>query len=144
MRPSILGICFLVALGCSDSTGPAPLDLSGVWQYSENISAPSVGVSCTSSGTVTVNQSGANFTGIAVAEEGICSDSQGTVIDNTGTQSISGGQVRGNTVSFQVPNCQLTGTVSGNPPNQMSGTETCTIALAGSNITFTGTWQASR
>jgi hypothetical protein len=145
MSCAIVLAALLTACG-GDSTGPGTsvLQLAGSWNYSDNISSSSAGMSCTSAGTVTVNQTGSNFSGSANATSGVCTDSFGGSIDNTGVSSITGGQVSGSQVSFQVPNCQFTGAVSGNPPNSMSGTETCTLAVSGTNYTFTGTWQASR
>ena len=97
-----------------------------------------------SAGTGTLTQSGSTFTGSVNATVGVCSDGFGNQIDNTGVITVTGGQINGNQVSFQTPFCQFTGTISGSPANQMSGSETCTIAVSGQQVTFTGTWQASR
>ncbi len=144
---AVLAAAFTTAallVGCGDGTGPQVLNIAGLWNYSDNISSSSAGISCNSSGTATINQSGATFTGTATATSGVCTDSFGNSVPNTGASNIAGGQVSGNQVSLQTPNCQYTGTISGTPPNQMSGTETCTIAVSGTNYTFTGPWQASR
>ncbi len=135
----------LAACGGSDGTGPnETTSIAGNWTFSDQISAASVGISCTSAGTATIAQSGSTFTGNVNATQGLCTDSFGNTLDNSGTNAVSGGQINGNQVTFQVPFCQFTGTISGSPANQMSGTETCTIAVSGQSVTFTGTWQASR
>lgn len=136
----------LAACGGGDGgTGPSgPINIAGAWSYSDNTSSSLAGISCNSAGTVVISQSGSSFTGTVQATQGVCTDSFGGVIDNTGSSTVTGGQINGNQVSFQVPFCQFQGVVSGNPPNQMSGTQSCTIAISGVNVTFTGTWLASR
>jgi hypothetical protein len=141
-----LGLLTLVALAAcgGDSTGPQVVDVQGVWNYSNNFSSAAVGYSCTESGTVSISQSGSNFTGTADATWGTCSDSFGNIYDNTGVTTISGGQIDASNVSFQGGGCQFEATVSGDPANAMSGTETCTLAVSGTNYVFTGPFQASR
>lgn len=148
MRKSFLlpmaTLLLVAACGGDSSTGPQGANIAGLWNYSDNISSSSAGISCTSSGTVQVSQTGTNFSGTATATSGVCTDSFGTTVDNTGTTAITGGQINGMQVTFQTEGCQYTGTISGNPINAMSGTETCTVAISGTNYTFTGPWQASR
>jgi hypothetical protein len=103
-----------------------------------------VGVSCAASGTFQISQSGSQFSGTVNQTDGVCTFPDGTVIDNTGTFTISGGQIDGSRISFQAPFCTLDGTISGNPPNRLSGSETCDLDVSGQTIRFTGTWQASR
>ena len=122
--------------------GGGVANIAGTWNFSDNISSAAVGISCNSAGTVTLNQSGSTFTGTVNATSGTCTDSFGTVVDNTGTQSITGGQINGTNITFQIPFCQLSATLSGT--NRISGAETCTIDVAGQPINFTGTFQASR
>ncbi|HKP30177.1 MAG TPA: hypothetical protein VJU15_12275 [Gemmatimonadales bacterium] len=142
---SLLLLAVLVACGGDSSTEPdGPLSIGGTWNFSDQITASSVGVSCSSAGTGTLTQSGSTFTGSVNVTVGICSDGLGNQVDNTGLSQVTGGQVNGNQVSFQMPFCQFTGTISGSPANQMGGTETCTIAVSGQQVTFTGSWQASR
>ncbi len=137
----VLLLC--LACACSDSTGGGSPDLSGTWSYSDSIST-TVGavINCSSSGTATLTQSGTTLTGTIVTTQGRCTDAFGTSIDNTGTLELAGGQIDGDQVSFQLPFCQLSGTISGS--NSMSGSESCTLAIGGQVSAFTGTWQASR
>ncbi len=132
-----------LACGCSDSTGGGSPDLTGTWSYSDSIST-TVGafVDCTSSGTATLTQSGTTLTGTIVTTQGRCTLSANTFTDYTGTLELSGGQINGDQVSFQVPSCLLSGTISGS--NSMSGSESCTLAIGGQAFALTGTWQASR
>lgn len=141
-----LGLLALVALAAcgGDSTGPQVVDVQGIWNYSNNFSSGAVGYSCSTSGTVSITQNGSNFTGTADATSGLCTDSFGDQFDDTGVSSVSGGQVNGSNVSFQTDGCQFNGTVSGDPANAMTGTETCTLAVGGTNYVFTGPFQASR
>ena len=133
----------ILVCGCG-STEPQILQIGGNWQFSNQVSSSTAIISCSSSGTAALTQTGSNFTGIINATQGICTDSFGNTTDNTGVEQVSGGQVNGTSVSFQVPFCQASGTISGDPPNQMSGTESCTLAIEGRSFQFTGTWQASR
>src|SRR6185437_3313033 len=139
----LLGLVGLAACG-GDSTGPQVVNLQGVWNYSSTISSGSAQISCNESGTVSVNQNGSNFTGTSDATAGTCTDSFGDTTDNTGIATVSGGQVNGTNVSFQAGGCQFVGTVSGDPANSLTGTETCTQAFSGTNYVFTGPFQASR
>lgn len=140
----LVGAALAITACGGDSTGPKVANIAGLWNYTDNTSSSSAGISCNSSGTVQINQTGSNFTGTANATSGTCTDSFGTTVDNTGTSGISGGQITANQVSFQTQGCLFTGTISGNPANAMTGTETCTVAISGTNYTFTGPWQASR
>jgi hypothetical protein len=117
--------------------------IAGLWHYNYSFSSTEAGLSCSSQGTATLHQSGANFTGTATATDTHCTDQTGTY-DYTGVQQISGGQISGITVSFQMPGCRFTGTMSGSPANQMRGRQTCTFASSGSEYEFAGSWQASR
>lgn len=139
-----IGVVAVVALaGCGDSgpSGPQIPDLSGApWTFSSSMSASQFGISCNATGTATFSQSGSTFTG-TVAQDGSCSGPGGT-IDNSGTSQITGGQIDGNQLSFQVPFCSYSGTISGS--NQMSGTSQCSIQEQGVTVNFTGQWQASR
>lgn len=141
MRFTALTLVLLSCLACGGSTGPG--DLSGTWNYTDNITTP-VGavVNCSSSGTATLTQSGTTLTGTIVTTQGTCTDAFGSSINNTGTLDLSGGQIDGDQVSFQLPFCLLSGTISDS--NSMSGSESCTRAIGGQALTLTGTWQATR
>ena len=145
MRLTVLTPVLLLGLacGCSDSTGGGSPDLSGTWNYSDSISTTvGVVVDCTSSGTATLTQSGTTLTGTIVTTQGKCTFGVNTSSPYTGTLELSGGQIDGDQVSFLVPFCQLSGTISGS--NSMSGSESCTLAIGGQPFDLTGTWQASR
>lgn len=136
----------VASLGCGgDGTGPSVLSLAGTWTYSESFSsqAPNQGISCNNTGTINLVQSGSTFTG-NFNQTGLCTGPGGSE-DNSGSGSVTGGQINGSQVSFQVPFCQYQGTASGgSPPNRLNGTSFCTIQISGVNVNFAGTWQASR
>jgi hypothetical protein len=131
-------------VACGDSPSePQVLNLSGGWNYTESFSSSQAGFSCQDSGTITIAQTGNNFTG-SYNQQGTCTDSQGGTYDNSGTGALSGGQVSGQTATFASGGCSYTGTISGNPPNRVDGAVSCTIALGGTNYSFSGTWTATR
>lgn len=140
----VVGVALLMACGGDKSTAPKPLNIGGNWNYSESFNSSAAGISCNDQGTVLISQSGTTFTGTVTAVSGACTDQFGNGVPNTGTITISGGQIDGSQISFQTPSCQYNATVSGNPSNALTGTKTCNIALSGTNYMFTGQFQASR
>jgi alpha-tubulin suppressor-like RCC1 family protein len=133
---SVLG--FLLACGGGDATGPAALNVAGVWNFSETLHDPVHGVTCNDQGTLDIGQSGSTFTG-SFSQTGTCTGPGGPV-DNSGSGSISGGQISGNNVSFRSSPCQYQGTLSGQPPNRITGSASC----SSQPFNFTGNWQAAR
>ncbi len=148
LRKLLFPTMFLVwGCGGDNATGPTQseiLNIAGIWNFSDNISNSAVGISCNTAGTIQLNQAGSTFSGTIDITTGVCTDALGNVIDNTGTQAISGGQINGTQVSFDMPFCQLSGATSGSPPNRMSGAESCQLDIAGTTFVFGGTWVASR
>ncbi len=143
-----VALACVTAVGCSDSTGPADAgptipSIGGVWRFSDGISAHAY-ASCASAGVITIAQSGAQFTGAIVAAIGACTLYDGTVVVNSGSLQMTGGKISGNQVTFVAPFCQYSGTISGSPPNRLSGLESCSISIAGQTKEFSGPWQASR
>lgn len=133
----------LLACGGGDGgTGPGLLSISGVWTYGETLNDQVHGISCNDEGTLNLGQSGSTFTG-SFSQTGTCTGPGGSV-DNSGSGSISGGQISGNNVSFRSPDCQYQGTLSGNPPNGVTGSVSCSVQDGGETFNFTGNWQASR
>jgi len=133
----------LAACGGGDGTGPGLLSLGGSWSYSETLTDQVHSISCNDAGTVNITQTNSTFTG-TFNQTGLCTGPGGSA-DNSGSGSVTGGQVNGSNVSFQVPFCQYQGTASGgNPPNRMTGTLSCSTQESGTTFNFSGTWQASR
>ena len=138
----------IVVMGCGDSTGPddgGPVlpSIGGVWRFSDGINAHGY-ASCTSAGVITIAQTGAQFRGTVVAAIGACALYDGTVIVNSGSLEVTGGQITGDRVTFAAPFCRYSGTISGSPPNRISGVETCSLSIGGQTRQFGGPWQASR
>ena len=151
LKTQVAALAVALAIGCGgdDTTAPESiLQIGGAWStFSDGISSSAAGNSCPGSGTMQIVQTGSNYTGTVVTTTGagsVCTDSFGTTLDNSGTFAITGGAITGSQVTFQVPFCSFTGSISGSPPNAISGTETCTLDVSGQSLTFTGTWQASR
>lgn len=142
----LIGLALLVSAcgGGSDATNPnQDAQIGGTWSFSHNISDRVVGISCTGSGQIVINQSGTQFTGNA-NQRGLCTASDGSSVDASGQSSIQGGQVNGMGVSFRGGNCAYTGTASGSPINRLDGQETCQLDAGGQTLNLAGTWSAGR
>ena len=130
----------------TDQTGTGPTglmaDITGGWQFGDNLTSATIKLYCGSQGRITVTQTGADFIATANVRQS-CQDSLqgGTSADVV--VPITGGRLDGTAVSFQTNRCQYSGTLSGILDNTMSGTVSCTF-LSLPNHLFTGTWQALR
>ena len=140
---TLTSVVAAVALGCG-GTEPEIPNISGTWTFSANITEPITSTSCSRAGTAEIIQAGANFSGTVNVTTGFCTFSDGSIVEDAGTDVITGGQIDGNRVSFQLTFCQLEGTMSGSPPNRMTRTETCDLAVSGQTFTFAGNWQTGR
>src|SRR5207245_6486438 len=90
---------------------------------------------CADTGSYTFTQTNGAFSGSS-HQVGVCYPFTGPE-DNSREGPVSNGIVIGDSIAFYVTaNCVYYGTVSGNPPDNMSGTSRC-----GSDP---GTWQAVR
>ena len=150
MRKSLLlpmaTLLLVVACGGSSSTAPTTLNIAGTWNFSDNISNSGLAASCSSTSTATVSQTGSSFTANVFNGTQVCTQN-GSVFSNLSGLSavVSGGQINGTGLSWvDDSGCNYTGTISGSPPNRLSGSESCTIALSGAQYVFLGTWQAAR
>lgn len=130
-------LCLALIAACGDSVGPG--SLAGTWSHSETLSPPQA---CTSNGTLTVISSATGFTGTVAL--GSCTTSFGVFRgprDAPTTASISAGQVSGGKITFETPSCVYQGTLSGSPPDRMSGSVSCSDDSWGA---YAGTWLSSR
>lgn len=140
-----LVVGFLYACGGDGDGGPAAPsvpNIAGIWNYSETLTDAVHSISCNDTGTLNILQSGSTFTG-TYSQTGVCSG-PGGAIDNSGSGTVSGGQISGNSVSFFTDFCQYQGTLSGSPPNRATGGGSCTFQEAGVTFNFAISWQASR
>lgn len=138
MRLAALAALFVIAACAGGATSPPQsTNIAGNWALSVNLT------SCVESGTIALEQSGANFSG---SETGTESCTGGFTANVDGT--ITGGVVAGASVSFvgALPldnaGCVYQGTASGSRVTLMSGSVTCFDSSA--NATATGAWKASR
>lgn len=138
----------VLSVGCGGSDGPSgpsgnTINLDGSWSYSFNVSNSQLQTSCVGSGTLSIDQSGAQFSGSSQGQT-TCTGPSGQVTDQV-SGVLTGGTISGSSISFlDDDGCQYTGSVSGNPVNRASGQASCDLAFQGQTYTFTGTWQASR
>jgi len=112
----------------------ASADIAGVWDWTEQYVNPV----CHDTGTYAFTQSGATFTGRS-DQVGICETPNGLADNTSSADRVSAGQVMAGTITFQVGNgpfCFYSATVTGDPPDHLSGTTTCGAS--------TGTWEAVR
>jgi hypothetical protein len=143
---SLVVVVAVAACG-GDSTSPSgPANIAGQWVVNLNFSNPQLAASCTAQNVVVnFTQTGSSFSGVAASGSQLCSiGASSQTFDLTGS-SWTGGQITGSSVSFSsAGGCTIVGTLSGSPPNRMSGTLTCNLAVSGTNFVFTGNWSGSR
>ena len=135
-------VLFVPACGGDKST--APLNINGTWQYSDRFSSGQLLVACTSNATLNVTQEGSTFTASVSSGTQSCTGPNGTTSVSLAGVTFQGGQITGSTVTFASGTCNFSGASSGNPVNQLSGGETCTILVSLTSYNFDGHWQASR
>jgi hypothetical protein len=147
MRLSNLPFLLLVTYGCGGDgpSDPSSLQIAGQWTFTETYTDIPLQTTCNNQAAVTFTQTGSTFTGSAV-QTGTCTDPTGT-FPNSGTFQLSNGIINGTTVSWRddgTPVCNYTGTLSGTPPNQASGTVRCNGVAGGITFDANGTWQMTR
>lgn len=142
-RAALRATLVLAIAGCADSAAVspniAPADLSGTWDLSVSVATGDGGRSCTTDGTATIAQSGAQLEG-ATSSTITCELPQGAV-NMTGLGSIEGG-VNASTVSFSDAECEYQGEVES--AQVMRGDVTCSIFVGGATHTYAGRWEAHR
>jgi hypothetical protein len=149
LRRSALPLALLaLAVACgSDATSPSgPANIAGQWVLNLNFSNSQLGASCTAQNVVVdFTQTGSSFSGVAASGSQLCSVAGSSqTFDLTGS-TWTGGQINGSSLSFSsAGGCTIAGAMSGSPPNRMSGTLSCTLAISGANFVFTGNWNGSR
>ena len=125
------------------SVTSAPVaNLDGAWQFSEILKSDTHEIGCNTSGSVTLTQAGASFSGTTQVQS-TCFGPEGS-FDNSGERAITGGQINGDTVTFQIPFCSYRGRIIGSPAVRITGTGTCTVQMAGQPVEFQAEWQAGK
>jgi hypothetical protein len=134
----------LAACGGDDSTGPSgAANVAGNWVWQANVSNASFQLSCVATGSLVLQQSGAQFSGQLTNGQGTCTGPGGSApFDPNG--SLTSGTISGSTLSYSDGICTYSGQMSGSPVNQVQGNVNCTFAIEGQNIPMTGTWHVGR
>ena len=136
----------LFIVGCGGGAGDSDGEpsIAGWWSFNETLSDPGVGVVCTDQGTWTFAQSGASFSG-QDNQTGTCVYSDGTEVDNTGPEQITG-TVGSDALTFTeigaIP-CvyDSTGSVGG---ATLGGTISCAGEVNATVYNLSGSWTATK
>ncbi len=141
---SRLTVLLVTLAACVDTSDPAPVHVAGLWHYSEELSDPLRGLTCTDTGSYRFRQDGATFTG-DYFQVGVCLSTSGGGFFNTDSGRLAGGVVVGQTLRFNAtPTCSYEGRLSGTPAASISGRGYCTLDLNGTVHNFAGSWEATR
>jgi hypothetical protein len=135
-----------VACGSDSTTAPSgPPQIGGVWGLSVNYSNSLLAASCfTTQGTVGFAQTGTTFTATAQSGSANCTFGGAPSVESIVGTTFTGGQISGSSVTMTSGSCVYSGSITGSPPNKMSGTVSCQMAISGSTYLLTGNWSASR
>ena len=148
--------CLTLSVACGEDSGPTGTpevqSVVGTWALTDSLLNFGINrpIRCISGrGTLTVVANAQGFGG-SLTDETLCL----TVDDTSATGEMSGlgeragsisGTTDGNSISFEVAFCSYEGTLSGNPPNAMSGTESCFLHIGTTDsIFYGGNWEAMR
>lgn len=134
----------VATLACADTSDAPPMDVAGMWHYSEELTDRLRGLTCTDTGSYRFRQTGASFTG-EYFQVGVCLSTGGGGFFNTDSGRLSAGLVVGQTLRFDAtPACSYEGRVSGSPPATILGRGYCTLEVGGTVHNFEGEWEAVR
>ena len=136
--------CAAALLACvRDPTGPAPAQIAGDWTYHEVMTDQLQQMVCTDTGTYSLVQSGARFSGRFV-QTGHCV-SGATHLLNSGHGSVSEGTISANSIQFKVDSiCGYEGLVAASHTAVTSGRGFCAFDLQNTHFNFDITWDAQR
>ena len=139
---AVVAVAALGACAATDATGPAATTIGGNWKFQETLGNASIGLTCGDTAQISISQSGQTFTA-SYTQVGTC-NSNGNLLDNSATGTIGDGRINGTTVTFDEDICAYQATLSGTPPDTMTGAVTCTDTSTGQPVTIAGTWSATR
>jgi hypothetical protein len=146
LRPLALpgAVTFLAGLllACKAGTELHLVDVSGAWQYSETYTDIQHSISCTDSGSYSLIQAGATFSG-RYFQRGVC-HTPTISTDNTDSGTVWEGHIVGRTLTFHAPNCAYDGAVDAESRASIAGRVECTLTDPTHLYRFSGTWQANR
>ncbi|MFQ5705607.1 MAG: Ig-like domain-containing protein, partial [Gemmatimonadales bacterium] len=137
------GLCAILLAGCGDgeSTAPAlmepePLDITGVWDFTEILIRSALVASCRDTGSFSFGATPGFLSG-GGAQVGTC---RGPIGEFPRNFAFTLGSVTlvDSSISFTIKDsCRYRGTVSAGPPVHMQGESAC-------SINFDGRWEAFR
>ncbi|MGH7568728.1 MAG: Ig-like domain-containing protein [Gemmatimonadales bacterium] len=133
-----LAAAALAACGGDDATAPPPppptANVTGIWDFTEILVDQSFGLTCNDTGSYVFAQTGSAFSGTS-GQVGTCTQGGESFSNDSDEDAVTSGSVSETDLTFNVGGCLYRGAVTGDPPNQITGTVTC-------GQTTTGTWQA--
>jgi hypothetical protein len=137
-------LCWVLA--CGDGTGPAEVNVTGIWTVTfSDLSGGGFSCSSIAPTTLTLTQTGETVSGAYNGGEVACSGPNGSFSFPAGSGDVVNGEVNGTTISFDLdsPEIHQSGTVTG---SSMSGTATWQTFFGTETeaVTLTGTWEADR
>jgi hypothetical protein len=145
-RLFLLGL--VLAVACSDDddgTDPNDIvDIDGDWVFSASASNPELDVSCVLGGSLSIQQSGSEFSGTISDSDGTCTTPEGDFTFDADGPIGSGTIVNEDEVQFDDGFCTYSGQAQGNPADQVEGDAECVFVIAGNEISMDGTWQMDR
>ena len=144
---TLFAVAAIIACGDSVAHSPEVQAIARTWQFADSLLNWGRDTRCTSgSGTLTITPAGDVFTG-TLTDETLCTGpSDTTQASGSRSGTIQNGVVTSTAVSFSVAFCNYVGTLSGSPPNMMSGDERCVLhsETTTDSWVFTADWQATR
>ena len=120
------------------------INIGGVWDFTETLVDQADGITCSDTGSYVFSQTGSAFEG-TYGQVGTCVQGGSSQPNNNESEPVTGGRVNVSTgtMTFSIPYCQYTATLSGDPPASMSGTASCQVVDLFGTLNYTGTWHAA-
>lgn len=136
--------CAAALLACvRDPTGPAPAQIAGDWTYHEVMTDNLQQMVCTDTGTYSLVQSGARFSGRFV-QTGHCVSGNSRIL-NSGHGPVSEGTISANAIQFKADSvCAYEGLIAASHAAVNAGRGFCQFDLQGTHFNFDITWDAQR
>ena len=144
LRPGAAEITATVGDRSTTTTVTVVLNISGRWTLTTLTSDSARGLSCRTTGTLTITQTGVTFGG-TLEQTGRCSSASDPV-DLSGSSTLAEGALSPRQLDFLLdgqPRCVHVGALSG-APAQAAGDVSCEGDLGGDPVSLRGTWEMHR